>query len=180
MRKLLGPAFFRRDALKVAPALLGKFLLRRRGAKEIALMITDVEAYLGLEDRASHARSGRTERNAPMFAAGGRWYAYFTYGMHWILNAVTGPEGHPSGVMLRALEGIYGPARLTKALGIGKKQNGRPIARGTGLWIEDRGVRVPKSRIKKAPRIGVGYAGSWAEKPYRFMLERFDRGQERP
>jgi DNA-3-methyladenine glycosylase len=170
MRRILGPRFFRRDALTVARGLLGKFLVRRIGKKETALMITDVEAYLGLEDKASHASRGKTERNAPMFAAGGRWYVYFTYGMHWILNAVTGPEGHPSGVMFRGLEGLQGPARLTKALRIGKGLNKKPISRASGLWIEDRGVRVPKSRIKRGPRIGVDYAGAWAKKPYRFTL----------
>lgn len=171
MKRVLGEKFFRRDALTVAEALLGKFLVRRRGRKETAMMITDVEAYLGFEDRASHASRGKTKRNAPMFATGGRWYVYFTYGMHWILNAVTGPEGHPSGVMFRGLEGLQGPARLTKALGIAKPLNDAPISRASGLWIEDRGVHVPKSRIKRAPRIGVDYAGTWAKKPYRFFLK---------
>lgn len=170
MRKVLGPAFFRRDALTVACALLGKVLVRRVGGKEIARVITDVEAYLGLEDRASHASRGKTKRNAPMFAAGGRWYVYFTYGMHWILNAVTGPEGRPSGVMFRAVEGTYGPARLTKGLRIGKALNMKPIARSSGLWIEDRGIRIPAKRVRTGPRVGVDYAGSWAKKPYRFFL----------
>ena len=170
MRRLLGPKFFRRDARTVARDLLGKFLVRRIGRREKALMITDVEAYLGFEDKASHASRGKTKRNAPMFAEGGRWYVYFTYGLHWILNAVTGPEGHPSGVMFRGLEGLQGPARLTKALRIGSRQNEASIAPAAALWIEDRGVRVPKTRIKRGPRIGVDYAGAWAKKPYRFTL----------
>lgn len=171
MRKILKPSFFRRDALTVARALLGKTLVRRVGGKETAVVITDVEAYLGEQDRASHASRGKTARNAPMFEAGGRWYVYFTYGMHWILNAVTGPKGRPSGVMFRAVEGIYGPARLTKALRIGKALNARPIARASGLWIEDRGVRIPSGRVRRGPRIGVDYAGEWAKKPYRFFLK---------
>lgn len=170
MRKVLGPAFFRRDALTVARALLGKVLVRRIRGKEVARVITDVEAYLGFEDRASHASRGKTKRNAPMFEAGGRWYVYFTYGMHWILNAVTGPAGHPSGVMFRAVEGTYGPARLTKTLRIGKALNTKPIAKASGLWIEDRGVRIPTKRVRKGPRIGVDYAGAWAKKPYRFFI----------
>ena len=179
MKRVRGPAFFRRDVLKVAPELLGKFLVRRIGRKETALMITDVEAYLGLEDRASHASRGQTKRNAPMFGEGGHWYVYFTYGMHWILNAVTGRERQPSGVMFLALEGVYGPARLTKALRIGKAMNRRSITPASGLWIEDRGVRVPPSRIVKGPRIGVDYAGTWAAKPYRFMLK-VDASRKRP
>ena len=170
-RQVLGPRFFRRDPLTVAQALLGKFLVRRLGRKETALMITDVEAYLGFEDKASHASRGKTQRNAPMFAEGGRWYVYFTYGLHWILNAVTGREGEPSGVMFRGLEGLQGPARQTKALRNGKRQNDTRIERATGLWVEDRGVRVPKTRIGRAPRVGVDYAGAWARKPYRFFLK---------
>jgi DNA-3-methyladenine glycosylase len=171
MRRILGPAFFRRDALVVAPALLGKFLVRRVGRVERASMITDVEAYLGPADKASHASRGLTKRNAPMFAAGGAWYVYFTYGMHWILNAVTGREDEPSGIMFRALSDVYGPARLTKKLRIGKSMNKKPIAPASGLWIEDRGVRISKSRICRGPRIGVEYAGGWAKKPFRFFLK---------
>jgi DNA-3-methyladenine glycosylase len=171
MRKILKPPFFRRPVLTVARGLLGKYLVRRVGGKETALMITDVEAYLGLNDKASHASRGKTARNAPMFGPGGFWYVYFTYGMHWILNAVTGTEGRPSGVMFRAVEGIYGPARLTKALGIDRRQNHQAISKATGLWIEDRGVRVPSKLIRRAPRIGVDYAGDWAAKPYRLFID---------
>lgn len=171
MRRVLGPAFFRRPALTVARELLGKVLVRRVDGKETAVMITDVEAYLGFQDKASHASRGQTARNAPMFGAGGIWYVYFTYGMHWILNAVTGEEGRPSGVMFRAVEGTYGPARLTKSLGIDRRLNGTPIAKATGLWIEDRGIHVPAKAIRRGPRIGVDYAGEWAKKPYRIRIE---------
>ena len=88
--------FFDRPALEVAPDLLGKFLVRKGNGKEIALMITDVEAYDGLKDKASHASVGQTERNKAMFGPAGHWYVYFTYGMHWMLNAVTGPMGYPA------------------------------------------------------------------------------------
>lgn len=172
MRNVLGPAFFRRDALTVARALLGKVLVRRIGNKERAATIVETEAYHGLEDRASHARRGKTERNAPMFERGGVWYVYFVYGMHWMLNAVTSKRDLPSAVLIRALEGLPGPARLTKELKIDRRQDAKPIAKASGLWIEDRGIRIPKARIRRGPRVGVGYAGAWAKKPYRFFLRK--------
>ncbi len=172
MKKMLGPRFFDRSAVAVARDLLGKFLVRKRGGKLTSLMITETEAYLGFNDKASHAHRGRTERNAPMFGEPGRWYVYFTYGMHWLLNVVTGKKGHPAGVLIRGLEGLNGPARLTKALKINRTQNNRRADRTTGLWIEDHGFKPPRGTIRRTPRIGVDYAGTWAKKPYRFVLER--------
>lgn len=133
-------------------------------------MITEVEAYTGPEDKASHAAGGkRTKRTEIMFGPGGYWYIYFTYGMHWLLNVVTGEKEYPSAVLIRAVRGISGPARLTKALGIDGKLNGGLVARKTGFWIEDSGYR-PKN-IVKGPRIGVDYAGSyWSKKKLRFWM----------
>ena len=133
-------------------------------------MISEVEAYNGPEDKASHASRGKTERNKMMFGEAGNWYVYFTYGMHWMLNIVTGPKDYPAAVLIRGTDKISGPARITKFLQIGRKFNGKPADKKTGLWIEDRGIKIKKSQITATKRIGVDYAGKWANKPYRFKL----------
>lgn len=170
MGKALDPEFFGKQAPKVAVQLLGKYLVCKKNGTKIALKITEVEAYEGFADRASHASRGETARNAPMFGLPGRWYVYFTYGMHWMLNIVTGPKGHPAAVLIRGLEGVPGPGRLTKKLGIDKRFNAVPASRRSGLWIEDRGDG-DNSKIKKGPRIGVNYAGPyWSRRKWRFWI----------
>ncbi len=134
-------------------------------------MITEVEVYHGFDDKASHASKGRTERNTPMFKEGGIFYVYLIYGMYYMLNVVTDKNGFPSAVLIRGVCGINGPGRLTKALKIDKSFNGKSIDKKTGLWIEDREIKVKKSDIEKTKRIGVEYAKEWAEKPYRFLLK---------
>ncbi len=131
-------------------------------------MITEVEAYDGSKDKASHASRGKTERNKAMFGEAGNWYVYFTYGMHWMLNIVTGPKDYPAAILIRGTDKISGPARITKYLKIDKKFNAKPANKKTGLWTEDRGVKINPSMIKRGKRIGVAYAGEWADKPYRF------------
>jgi len=131
-------------------------------------MITDVEAYDGLDDQASHASIGQTERNKVMFGEAGYWYVYFTYGMHWMLNAVTGSVNYPAAVLIRGTEEIYGPARITKFLKVDKKFNGFLIGKKSGLWIEDRGEKNIAVSVEKCKRVGVDYAGQWADKLYRF------------
>lgn len=170
MGKVLKHEFFNRPSLKVARELLGKFLVRKIGAKTIAVMITDVEAYVGHRDRASHASRGKTARNAPMFGSAGYWYVYFTYGTHWMLNIVTEKQEYPAAILIRGVEGISGPARLTKFLNIDKKLNGKLASKNTGLWIEDRGVRIAPRAIKKGKRVGIDYAGAWKNKLWRFRL----------
>ncbi len=168
MRKILRKSFFEQPTLLVAENLLGKYLVRNGNA----FMITEVEAYDGFEDKASHASRGETPRNKVMFGEAGRWYVYFVYGMHHMLNIVTGAEGYPAAVLIRGVEEVSGPARLTKALGIDCATNEQKAVTASGLWIEDRGIVVPKNRIKKTPRIGVAYAGEeWAGKPWRFVLK---------
>ncbi len=171
-KKILTKKFFERATLVVARDLLGKFLVRKKGRTEIAYMITEVEAYDGHNDKASHAHRGETTRNKVMFGEAGVWYVYFVYGMYDMLNMVTGPHRYPAAVLIRGVEGIHGPGRLTKKLGITRRLNGNDAVRISGLWIEDRGVRVKRKNIQKTPRIGVNYAGSvWSKKPYRFILK---------
>jgi len=170
--KILGERFFRRPTPTVAQEMLGKFLVRRIGQKKVAGQIVEVEVYDGFRDKASHASRGETVRNVPMFGPPGHWYVYFTYGMHWMLNIVTREKGYPAAVLIRGVEGLNGPARLTKKLKIDKRLNGRPASQQAGLWIEDRGVRVSVSRITKSARIGVLYAGPvWAKKRWRFFVD---------
>jgi DNA-3-methyladenine glycosylase len=172
MSRIVKAKAFRPEiTVAIARSLLGKFLVRATSGGEEARMITEVEAYDGERDRACHARRGRTARNAVMYEPGGVWYVYLCYGMHEMLNLVTGPRGYPAAVLIRGVEGACGPGRLTKALGIGREFNGAACSLESGLWIEDRGVRVPRGAIKSTPRIGVGYAGPiWAAKPWRFVL----------
>lgn len=167
MKKVLRKNFFEQPTLLVAENLLGKFLVRDNRA----FMITETEAYDGFEDKASHASRGETPRNKVMLREAGVWYVYFVYGMHNMLNIVTGAEGYPAAVLIRGVEEISGPARLTKALGVDRTMNEQTAEPESGLWIEDRGIIVPKNRIEKTSRIGVAYAGEeWASKPWRFVL----------
>jgi DNA-3-methyladenine glycosylase len=163
------------SAMRTVPAakwLLGKFLVRRReDGTEDARMITEVEAYDGESDLACHARAGRTARTAPLYEAGGIWYVYLCYGIHEMLNLVVGPKDWPAAVLIRGVEGLHGPGRVTKTLGINRRLNTSPAAPQTGLWLEDREVKLARSRIQATPRIGVDYAGIiWSKKPWRFVV----------
>lgn len=174
-RLALPPEFFQRPTLQVAPELLGLWLTRRapRGGAELAFQFTEVEAYLGPEDLASHARFGSRARNGVMFGPGGHWYVYLIYGIHQMLNIVTGPPGEAGAALIRGLAGLPGPGRLTKRLGIGAELNGLPCAPASGLWIERRGPPPPPEEIGVSPRIGVDYAGpDWGARPYRFYWKK--------
>ncbi len=186
--KALARNFFDRPTPLVARELLGKWLCRRLTAEELAaagtdpelsaplangktlrLRICETEAYDGPEDKACHAHKGKTPRNAVMFGPAGHWYVYLCYGMHWMLNAVTGPEGYPAAVLIRGCAGRVGPVRLTKFLDVARARDRTKIARPAGLWVEDDGSSVPDEEVTAGPRIGIGYAGEeWMNKPYRF------------
>ncbi len=162
-----------KPARQVAPALLGCHLCGRGHNGCITrFLITEAEAYCGPLDRASHASRGLTPRNRIMFGPPGYWYVYLCYGIHWMLNLVTGPGDYPSAVLLRGVEGLDGPGKLTRTLKITKVFNGRKCSRNTGLWIEGP-AKIPVGwRRRRGPRIGVDYAGpQWAAKPYRWWLE---------
>lgn len=170
MASLLKQSFFDRTALQIAPELLGKVLVRAAGSRRIAQCITEVEAYNGACDKACHAHKGRTKRTEVMFGPPGHWYVYLCYGVHEMLNIVTGPGETPSAVLIRGLAEVNGPGRLTKELGITREFNTLAARKQTGLWIEDRGVVVPRRRIERTPRIGINYAEEYTEKPWRFLL----------
>ena len=165
------PAFFDRPADRVARELLGcQLAVRGEDGWVTRHVVFEAEAYLGQHDLACHAARGMTARNAVMFGPAGFWYVYLCYGMHWMLNVVTGGEGVPAAVLLRGVGAHVGPGRLTRALGIDRQFNGRPAARRTGLWVES-GPPIPARFIERTPRIGVDYAGEWAAKPLRFVVD---------
>ena len=160
------------NTVALARWLLGKVLVRTTSRGRSVHLITEVEAYDGEKDLACHASKGRTKRTETMYQAGGRWYVYLCYGVHEMLNLVTGPKDYPAAILIRGLDAVRGPGRLTKQLGIDRDLNGMIATRSAGLHLEDHGVQVPRRNIKSGPRIGVAYAGPvWAAKPWRFWLE---------
>ena len=152
---ILDKTFFSRDCTQVAPDLIGKVLVRRTAEAETRFRITETEAYRGEEDTACHAHKGRTPRTEVLYMEAGTIYVYFCYGIHWLLNVVTGKEGSPQAVLIRACAEADGPAKLTKSMGIDKHFNRRNIAGGDDLWIEDDGCRVTVISDK---RVGIAYA----------------------
>ncbi|MFC8276942.1 DNA-3-methyladenine glycosylase [Streptomyces sp. NPDC057271] len=182
--------FFDRPVLEVAPDLLGRTLVRRSGEGTIELRLTEVEAYAGAIDPGSHAFRGRTARNAVMFGPPGHAYVYFTYGMWHCLNLVCGPEGHASGVLLRAgrillgeeqarkrrLSARYdrelakGPARLATALDVALSLNGTDVCVGPDAPLSLLTGTPPASdQVRNGPRTGVG--GEGAPHPWRFWID---------
>ncbi len=135
--------------------------------------IVETEAYVGPHDLASHARVGRKGRATIMYEKPGVAYVYFVYGMHYCFNAVTEADGYPGAVLVRAIDssiGGRGPALVCRALGIDRACNGldltdSPLHLDAGSYVRDEDVRI-------GPRVGVGYAGEWASKPWRFWIAR--------
>jgi DNA-3-methyladenine glycosylase len=160
--------FFARDPRVVAEAMLGMYLVHgERGGR-----IVEVEAYLGPEDLASHARFGSAGRSRHMFGPAGVAYVFLVYGMHDCFNVVTGQVGEASAVLVRALEPLPGtarcdgPGRLSRALGIDRRHDGQSLLRGA-LYVEDRGD--PPPRVRTTARIGVAYARHWARRRLRYV-----------
>ncbi len=161
-----------RKTVALARSLLGKVLVRRFADGRVTRhRLTEVEAYDGERDLACHASKGRTKRNTVMYQPGGVWYVYLCYGVHEMLNLVTGPADYPAAVLIRGVAGIAGPGRLTRDLQINRRLNGAVAGRKSSLWLEDDGFAVSRHMIKAGPRIGVNYAGPvWAKKPWRFYF----------
>lgn len=181
------------DPVTVARRLLGQRLVRVIDGRRLGGTIVEVEAYLGSQDKAAHTfRGRRTASNASMYLQGGHAYIYFTYGMHHCLNVVTGKAGDGMAVLLRAIEPLEGvkwmfarrtaatrdtqlcsgPAKLTQALALSRSEDGLDLARSPQLFIERLRRRpLPAKRVVSTPRIGVGYAGSWARRRLRFYIE---------
>lgn len=183
--------FFAQDTLTAARQLLGKRLVRMEGGRRLSGIIIEAEAYCGEADLGCHAKAGRTPRTAPMYGPPGFSYVYFTYGMHWLFNTVTRPEGEPEAVLVRAItptEGIEviaarrgkqprkrwtdGPAKLTQALGIDGQDNNLDLtAPDAAIFIED-GPPVPDEWVTTGPRIGLFTVPEpWKSKPWRFLIE---------
>ena len=174
---MLNIHFFKQPTLDICPQLLGKYLIHHDAGNKYEGFITEVEAYVGREDKACHATKGKTERNKPMFEAGGTWYVYLVYGMYWMLNIVTEEKDFPAAILIRGIKTkenhLNGPGKLTKAFHINKKFNGKLAIPEQGLWLEDRGIEIPPQNINTGKRIGINYAGIWKHKPWRFYLKSF-------
>ncbi len=165
----LTASFFEADVLDIAPRMVGMTLCRRFDDGRVWRgVITEVEAYRGEEDLACHVSKGRTPRTEVMYHGGGVIYVYLIYGMCWMLNIVTGPENNPQAVLIRAVDGIYGPGRLGRHLHLDRSFYGEPLHPDGRMWIE---YGVASQAVNRFPRIGVDYAGEvWKSKPWRFTL----------
>lgn len=183
--------YTRGDVVAVARDLLGKVLCSRADKVVTKAIISETEAYAGVDDRASHAFGGRrTARTEPMYAEGGIAYVYLCYGIHHLFNVVTGSENNPLAVLVRAglpMVGIdemllrrrkaaidktllAGPGSLACALGIHTQHSGISLS-GDRIWIEDHDIDVANDAIAAGPRVGVDYAGADAARPYRFIID---------
>lgn len=182
----LAREFYARPVLEVARDTVGKLLVLERGAQRLVGRIVETEAYRGPEDRAAHSAGGRrTPRNEAMWGEAGHAYVFFVYGKHWHLNLVTGAEGEPHAVLIRAVEPVAGlglmarrrqmgqdrreltngPGKLCVAFGIDRRYDGFDLAAGGELYLAD----GPVTRVVRARRIGVDYAGAWAKRAWRFL-----------
>ena len=184
-------SFFNRPTLQVARELLGTVLVHVDGGQRLAGIITETEAYCGETDLGCHAKAGRTPRTAVMYGPPGFSYVYFTYGMHWLFNTITQPEGQPEAVLVRAIhptEGIEtiaarrgkqprrlwtdGPAKLTQALGIHGEHNQLDLTAPDAAIFLERGIAIPDSAVTTGPRIGLYTVPEpWKSKPWRFLVE---------
>lgn len=190
MNRILPRSFYDgKNPVPVARALLGKIIRVTRDG--CAGRIVETEAYGGPLDRASHAWRGKTPRNESMFGPPGTAYIYLCYGIHRMMNVVTGPVGVAAAVLIRGVEPLEGaermarrrrvsasdfrltagPGALTQALGILIRWDRCDLVCGP-IRIEDDGVRVPRSNIKEGRRVGVSHAGPAANFPWRFSIRR--------
>ncbi len=157
----MGRSFLRDSSEVVAPKLLGKIIKREWGKKQLVGLISEVEAYRGEKDPASHAARGLTKRNAVMFGEAGHAYVYLVYGMYYCLNIVTEAKGRPGAVLIRGVyfdlaEPVLGPGRVCKKLRIKSNLSGQDLLSRAGpLTLWDPGINVPASQVFRSPRIGI-------------------------
>ena len=191
MEQPLPVNFYARPTLAVARDLLGCRLVRILNGVRLVGVITETEAYVGEDDLGCHAKAGRTKRTEPMYGPPGRAYVYFTYGMHWMLNAVTEAEGFPAAVLIRAVETVEGlrvvesrrakakkadwtngPAKLTAAFGIDSQQNKTDLTQtDSGLWIEPE-IVISDLSVTSGPRVGLySVPEPWKSVNWRFMAK---------
>ena len=166
-------SFFARDAIELAPELIGKILVRPVDGAIRRARIVETEAYIGEHDLACHASRGRTNRTEIMFGRAGHAYVYFIYGMHWMLNIVAARPGDAQAVLIRAAEpldgwdiNLTGPGRLARGFGFTRADNGLDLAGVSATYLEDDGSHRP--RIVRSKRIGVDYARHWQHRLLRF------------
>jgi DNA-3-methyladenine glycosylase len=185
--------FYERPALEVARDLLGCRLVRLQNGQRLGGVIMETEAYQGEEDLGCHASAGKTPRTEVMYGSPGHAYVYFTYGMHWLLNAVTSPPGMPAAVLIRAIHPVEGqdlmaqnrpyramqpgwtdgPAKLTQALQVDAHFNKADLCtRESALWIEG-GDPIPNDQVENTARVGLNSVPEpWRSIPWRFVVER--------
>ena len=160
-------------ATVLAPRLIGHLLCRATPQGILRLRIVETECYFGEEDTACHAHRGRTPRTETLYREGGIAYVYLCYGMHHLLNVVSGPAEHPEAVLLRGVEGFIGPGRLTRALQITKELNGLDLRDSEELWLEEDDQTASfAARIVTAPRVGIDYADpADRDRPWRYCIQ---------
>lgn len=164
---ILDYRFFHRNCLDVARDLVGKILVHETETGQLRLRISETEAYWGKDDTACHVSKGRTPRTEVFFSDAGTLYVYLCYGMHWMLNIVTGDKEDPQAVLIRACIDAPGPGKLTKKLGITGALNKGSILQGP-LWVEDDGFRCA---VLTDMRVGIGYAAQEdQDKLWRFKM----------
>jgi len=183
--------FYQRDAVTVAKELLGKFLVREIDDQKIIVKIVDTEAYMGAEDKASHAYNNKkTKRTKNMFARGGIAYIYLIYGMYYCFNIVTAAEDNPHAVLIRAVETVKGlelikenrkikskkieeltngPGKLSQALKIDKSFNGCDLVKNNKLYLIENEIK--NLNIKSVPRVNIDYAEEYKDKKWRFYIK---------
>jgi len=181
MAKRLLRRFYCQPTLEVTKKLLGKYIVRKVGSRKLIGRVVETEAYLGPQDKASHAYGGKvTPRNRAEYLKGGHIYIYLVYGMYWQMNISTFEEGKPECVLIRALEPVgkfdknvaNGPGKLCRWLKLNKSFYGEDLTKSKRIWLEDWGEKVRPRQITATKRIGIDYAGLyWANKKWRFYIK---------
>ena len=154
---------------EMAVFLLGKWLCVEKDGVLRRFRITETECYMGEKDTACHAARGKTPRNEVMYRRGGYAYVYLCYGMHNLLNIVTGPADFPEAVLIRGVTGISGPGRVTKALGVTRDENGADLSVSSVIYLEDDGEKPSYGAFR---RVGIDYAAPEdRDRLWRFIIE---------